>query len=409
MKTASLLLNAHLLCLVSASYVVSVPATLTKDVAESALAAPVTLERRVDDTQTTEPPVAPKLWIRVRTLPTTTVTELVTPTIWGGVTFSASPRSHSKTPLPWLSLDREGKVKTISPQLKNGITQNGSPHYGTWFDEIVTETINLKTAIEGVSDDTIHEQEKHIVEDTTDRELNPIIRCTPERYFNKKRRGRKLKSEPFCTPREGSRLLLDSTYWISWYTKSFPDADKVRLHLAYIELNKYGKIGKRDFIPDQDSGLAKRDTDNAFWSSDWLPNLDGVYPLTITDDMFQDMPVQNIMLTVQPDYIMDDEFNLVNGTYMQIFRRPIKGSGRSAAKIRTEDEGSSDSLLYIAMTIPTILVVFFVFFMVFNFCVRNNRSWKSVRVKSRRTSKLFGKKNKYSKLPSNSYELDRFN
>lgn len=149
MKTASLLLNAHLLCLVSASYVVSVPATLTKDVAEAALAAPVTLERRVDDTQTTEPPVAPKPWIRAHTLPTTTVTELVTPTIWGGVTFSASPRSHSKTPLPWLSLDREGQVKTISPKLKNGITQNGSPHYGTWFDEIVTETINLKTAIEG--------------------------------------------------------------------------------------------------------------------------------------------------------------------------------------------------------------------------------------------------------------------
>lgn len=89
--------------------------------------------------------------------------------------------------------------------------------------------------------------------------------------------------------------------------------------------------------------------------------MDGVYPLTITDDMFENMPVQNVMLTVQPDYIMDDEFNLVNGTYMQIFRRPIKGSGRSAAKIRTEDEGSSDSLLYIAMTIPTILVVFLCF------------------------------------------------
>lgn len=382
--------------------------------------------------KTTKSPVPQlKPWIRTRTLPSTTITQLVTPTIWGGVTFSASPRTHSKVPLPWLSLDKEGQIKTISPKVKNGVTQNLSPNYGTWFDDVVTETVNLKTKMENVKEDTHHVQIEHVHEDTTDRELNPIIRCTPDRYFKKKRRAKRVSSQPFCTPREGARFFLDSTYWISWYTKYFKDVEKVRLHLAYVSLNKYGKVGKRDFIPGdnydqqqeeqnvQEHELFKRDTEQAFWTSEWISNLDGVFPLEITEDMFEGMPVQDIMLTIQPEDVPDEDFSLItNGTYIKLYRQPIKGTGEKkipqlpnlGKKFRNEDEGdgSTDSVMYLALTIPTILVVVFVVLMMLNMLFRRNRTWKSVRIKSKRKGNLFGRgNNKYSKLPSNTYELDR--
>lgn len=414
MKGASILATL-LWSLTSAAVIVTVPATLTKENVESTLAfsaatSTINLERRAKNPAaepTEEAEESPRSWLRTRTLASTTIVELVTPTVWGGVTFNASPRVHPKTPLPWLSLDKEGKVKTISPKLKNGITQNGRPEYGTWFDEAVTKTVNVKSMIDGYDDDHHVEDVQYIAEDTTDRDLNPLIRCTPDRYFEKKRKNMKIPSEPFCTPKEGSRLFLGNIYWVSWYTKYFPGAKNVRLHLAYVKPNKNGRGVKRDYIPDESiSGLSKRDADDAFWSSEWLPNLDGVYPLEIINSMFEDKPSQDVMLTVQPDTIDDINFTLTNGTHLQIFRKPIKT--QKNARLRVEDEGSSESALYIALTIPTLLVVVFFFFIVFNFLVRGNRSWRSIRVKSRKSGKIFSRNSKYSKLPSNNYELDRF-
>lgn len=415
MKTTSFVLATSLWSFASAATIASVPATLTQLDVEDALAtgsatSEINLEKRKNDPAVDQETLAaPKPWLRTRILPSTTVTELVTPTVWGGVTFSASPRSHPKTPFPWLSLDKEGKVKTISPKLKHGVTQNGPPEYGTWFEDAVTETVNLKTIIDGVTEDTPHEVVTHVPEDITERQLNPIIRCTPDRYFDKLRKNKKIPSEPFCTPKEGSSLLFENTYWVSWYTKYFPGAERVRLHLAYIHLNKYGKVAKRDFIPDDedDSALYKRDADDAFWSSEWLPNLDGVYPLDITLDMFGNSPVQDIMLTIQPDYVQDQDFNLVNGTHLKILKKSIKGSGKTATRLRVEDEGESESALYIALSIPTVLVVVFCGFMIFNFLVRNSRTWQKIRIKSRKTGKVFNRNSKYSKLPSTTYELDR--
>lgn len=400
--------------LISAAAIVSIPATLTKDDVALALAteSPAgpeahAIERRKEP-EASPTPEPPKPWIRTRELPSTTIVEVVTPTIWEGVTFSASPRSHPKTPLPWISLNADGKLKTISPKLKNGITVNGKPEYGTFFEQPVTQTVNLKTIIDGLTEDTFHEEVKYVPEDTEERDLNPIIRCTPDRYFKKTRKTKKISGEPFCTPKEGSRLFFDEVYWVSWYTKYFPNAERVRLHLAYIQLNKYGKVGKRDTIPGSEDGLYKRDADDAFWSSDWVSNLDGVYPLHITEDMFMDMPVQDIMLTVQPDTIDDPDFNLVNGTYLKIFRQPIKGTKKSTPRLRTDEDDHSESALYVAMTIPTILVFVFVGFAIFNFLVRGSRTWNKIRVKTRRTGKLFNRNNKYNKLPSSTYELDRF-
>lgn len=389
----------------SAAAIESVPATLTDDLVlttevptttEADLSEAQLLEKRktiAPKTTTSAPP--PRQWIRTRELPTTTIVEIITPTVWEDVTFSASPRTNLKTPLPWLSLNKDGQIKTIFPKMKNGVTQNGHPEYGTWFDEAVTETVNLKTVIDGVKEDTHHEQIKYVPEDSTDRELNPIIRCTPDRYFKKSRKDIKIPSEPFCTPREAANLILDEVYWISWYTKYYPDADKVRLHLAYIEKNKYGKIGKRDT-------LEKRDSEDAFWSSEWLPNLDGVYPLRIVDEFFLDMQMQDVMLTLQPNTIDDEDFSLVNGTYLKIFRRAIKS--KKNTKLRTEEDGDSNSILYVAMTIPTLMVVVFIGYALFNFLVRDNRTWKKLKLKSRR--KIWSDP-KYQKLPSNTYELER--
>lgn len=295
-----------------------------------------------------------------------------------------------------MSLDKGGKIKTIQPKLKHGITENGRPDYGTWFEEAITTTVNLKGVVDGIVEDTPHEEIKYIPEDTTERDFNPIIRCTPDRYFAKKRKLEKIPSAPFCTPRDASNLILDEVYWISWFTKHYPGAEKVRLHLAYIEKNRYGGIGKRDTI------LEKRDSEEAFWSSDWMTNLDGVFPLRIVDDFFLDKsPVHDVMLTLQPDTMADEDFNLINGTYLKIYRQAIKT--KKINKLRTEEDENSSGAIYVALTIPTLMVVVLLGYAIFNFVVRDSRTWKKMKLRSKRR---IWSNPKYKQLPTNSYELN---
>lgn len=406
-STSFILLAASLSEIASAAVIfASVPATTTTEAVttnhDQSISTPTpAIERRnpIEDEEITTTAAQLKPWLRTHVLETTTVVELITPTVWEGVTFAAQPKSNLKIAPPWLSLEKNGRIKTITPKTKNGITQNASPEYGTWFQEEVTKTINLKT-VDGIKEDKIHEEIVFVEEDTADRLLNPIIRCTPERYFKKKRRPYNVMSDPFCTPKEGVNLIMDEVYWVTWYTKYFQDAEKVRLHLAYIEKNKYGHVGKRDLIPSEQQGLLhKRDSEDAFWSSEWIPNLDGVYPLRILDEFFIDAPVHDVMLTIQPDTVEDEDFNLVNGTYVKIYRQSLKV--KTSQKLKVE-QSNNDNALYVAMTIPTIMVVVFCGYAIVNYYFKDNRTWKKVRARSKR--KIWSDP-RYKRLPSNTYEL----
>lgn len=361
--------------------------TATPTPAPSTPAGDGLVKRKVITTDTDTSLSTPSPWLR--TISSTHV-ELVTPVIVGGVTFSAKPK-NVKTPLPWLSVQPNGFLKTITPKVKNQITQNPSPDYGNFFDYPVTSTIKLADIIKDHDDkDATHDDITYVPEKNhEDRLLNPIMRCTPDRYFKKKINGEKVLQKPFCSPVENTNIIFGEIHWITWYTRYFPNAEKVRLHMAYVERGKNGVLQKR--------GVESLEED-AFFTTEWLDNLDGVYPLEITEDDLASQPIQDVVLSIQPDYIDDDEFSLVNGTLLTLRRYPIKPS-KKTKKLQMEKKGDQ-SALYVALTIPTILVVVFVGYALINFLFRDNRTWKKIKIRSRRRLN-----ERYTPLPSNTFEL----
>lgn len=334
-------------------------------------------KRRVIETTKEVPLSTPPPWIRTIS---STKLQAVTPVIVGGVTFSARPKDV-KTPVPWLSVEANGYLKTIVPKVKNGVTQNASPDYGNYFDYPVTS----KVEVDGETHNNIkfHSEENH-----EDRLLNPIMRCTPDRYAVKKIDGNKVTFKPFCSPVERTNIIVGEVHWITWYTRYFSDIKKVRLHMAYIESSNSKK---------------KRDTESSieedtFFTTEWLDNLDGVYPLEITADDLLGQPIQEVILSIQPDNISDEDFNLVNGTRLTLRRYPLKGKKLKKLKL---DNKKDDSALYVALTIPTILVVVLCGYMIVNWTFRNNRTWKKIKIRSRRNFN----NSRYTALPTNTYEL----
>lgn len=343
-------------------------------------------KRKVIPQKTSESKSLPSPWLRTVS---STVVQLVTPTIVGGVTFSAKPKDV-KTPLPWLSVHANGFLKTITPNVKDGITKNASPSYGNYFDVPYTTTISLGAVMkEHEGSDKTHEDVKYLPEpNAEDRLLNPIMRCTPNRYFKKKVNDEKVLQKPFCSPTDGTNIIVGEIHWITWYTRFFPDAKRVRLHMAYIEKGKNGQLGKRDG-PEED----------AFFTTEWLNNLDGVYPLQITSDELLGAPIQDVVLSIQPDTVDDADFNLVNGTQLVLRRYPVKQ--KKLKKLKLENS-KNDSALYVALTIPTIIVVFVCGYAMINYMFKDNRTWKKLKIKTK--SRALNN-SRYTALPTNTYEL----
>lgn len=349
---------------------------------------PEHFKRKVIAPKTTTALSLPSPWLRT----VSSKVELVTPTIIGGVTFSAKPKDV-KTPVPWLSVQPNGFLKTIVPVIKDGVTKNASPDHGNYFDVAVTTTISLGEVIkEHKGSGQMHEEVKHIPEpNAEDRLLNPIMRCTPDRYFKKKVYDTKELQKPFCSPSHDTGIIVGETHWITWYTRFFPDAKKVRLHMAYIERGKNG------------SGFKKRDVngpeEDAFFTTEWMDNLDGVYPLQITPEELLDQPIQNVILSIQPDTVADEDFDLVNGTMLILRRWPVKQKKLKKLKMANENNGSA---LYVALTIPTIIVVFLCGYAMINYMFKDNRTWKKLKIKTR--SRALNN-SRYTALPTNNYEL----
>lgn len=345
-------------------------------------------KRKVIPSKTSTSLSLPSPWLRTIS---STVVQMVTPTIVGGVTFSAKPKNVD-TPLPWLSIQPNGFVKTIMPKVKDGITKNASPTYGNYFDIPVTSTISLGALFEEhKGTDKTHEEVNYIPDpNVADRRLNPIMRCTPDRYFKKKIIDTKVIQKPFCSPSHATNIIVGETHWITWYTRFFPNAKKVRLHMAYIEKGKNGHLKKRDELQE-----------DAFFTTEWLDNLDGVYPLEITPDELLGAPMQNVILSIQPDYVDDEDHSLVNGTELVFRRYPLKQ--KKIKKLQLESQ-NNDSALYVALTIPTVIVVFVCGYAIVNYMLKDNRSWKKLKIKTRSKALNNGR---YTALPTNTYELNR--
>lgn len=274
----------------------------------------------------------PKPW--VRTIYKDKV-EIVTPTVIEGVTISAKPPKTTDGLEPWISLNNDGSPKTINPKMKNGIIKNKSPDYSTWFQEVKTVTYSHEELrAHNMAEDEIFVEETLIPEDLTYRLLNPIVRCTPDLY-KMKGMAKDLSPEPFCFPRDNSRLYMDKTYFVTWYYPFFDKkVEKVKLHLSYVKESLRQKGLKRDFVED----VAKRSSvmekggllgKASFFTSEWLPKEEGMFPITIDEEWFGERDYYHkILISLQPDNMLDEEFDhLENYVVVEIAKKARVAKG----------------------------------------------------------------------------------
>lgn len=279
---------------------------------------------------------APKPW--VRTIYKDKV-EIVTPTIIAGVTISAKPPTTTDGLEPWISLNADGSPKTINPKMKNGVIKNKSPDYSTWFQDVKTVTYNKEELrAHNMEEDEVFVEEKLIPEDLTYRLLNPIVRCTPDLY-KMKGVGKDQTPEPFCFPRDNSRLYMDKSYFITWYYPFFgKNVEKVRVHLSYVKESwKQKGMRKRDLdasenIVEKRSEVMQKGgqlSKNSFYMSEWLPKEEGMLPITIDPEWFNDGEYYHkILISLQPDNMTDDEFDhLENFVVVEIAQKARVAKG----------------------------------------------------------------------------------
>ncbi|CCC67376.1 hypothetical protein NCAS_0A08180 [Naumovozyma castellii] len=284
----------------------------------------------------------PQPWVRTVY---STVVEIITPTVIAGVTFSGKPLHETREPLdPWISLNKAGKPKTINPELKKGRVHNPSPEYSTFFQSAVVKETTLPNGEK-------FEDEEYVEEDKTYISLNPIIRCTPERFFNKMAGYNDDTSEPFCTPHENVKWVVGSTYFVTWYTRSFPDIIKVRIHLSFVK-ESMEEIGmyKRDDTDKQPPQLL-------FFSSEWIDNFNGIYPITVDEDWMMDKYERKIMVSIQPSDIKDEEFDPFDNGITLHLKVPTKIYKNTKQYWEKEEQGiRDDRWLRVAITVPIIIL-----------------------------------------------------
>lgn len=349
---------------------------------------------------------APRPWIR--TIYGTKV-EIVTPTIVAGILISGKPAEPTNSLEPWVSLEKDGSPKTIKPELKNGQIHKGKPDYSTYFQTASIRTYSYEELqAHNMDINEVFEEEIMVPEDDTYLKLNPIIRCTPERYF-KRANSRTRLSAPFCTPHENIEWKSENSYFVSWYTRFFDDdastideqVQKVRIHLSYVKESS------------KDKGIFKRDIPATFFSSEWLDNDSGIYPIEVREEWFQDYFERKVVLSIQPDSIPDDEFNPLDNGILLRLRIGAKVFKKTDKQLRLEESGlHGEKWWYIALSIPTVAVIIaFIFYIYYDVATRKQRDFSNItageiskkhRVIGKvsnipRLSKL--KNKKYSELP----------
>ena len=329
--------------------------------------------------------------------------EIVTPTVIDGVTFSAKPPATSNGLEPWVSLEKDGRPKTIQPEIKNGHTKRGKPDYSTYFKTATIRTYSYEE-LEAYNMDPneVHEEEILLDEDDTYTSLNPVIRCTPDSYFNKGL-SKDILSEPFCTPRENVMWKVGTTYFVSWYTRFFENehngkvAENVRIHLSYVKEKA------------SDKGYHKRDIPGTFFTSEWIKNIDGVYAIEPQKDWLQGQYERRIIVSVQPNYISDDEFSPLDNGVLLYMILGSKVSKTTKEEWALADAGISDSKwYYIALTMPAVAVVVFVILYFFLELNKGMRDFSDITNnslnKKRRVLGKFANMKKFKNMKNHKYE-----
>jgi hypothetical protein len=292
------------------------------------------------------------------------VVEIVTPTVIAGVTFGAKPPKTTDGLEYWVSLKKDGSPKTIKPENKGGRIKNPSPTYGTYFATATTvQYTKEQIKAHNMADDEIHVETEYIEEDDTYQKLSPLIRCTPDRYF-KKGTAKQTRSDPFCTPHDNQRWMMDKTYFVTWYSQFFEgDVDKVRVHLSLIKESAKLKGFKRSLTNETESYEEGTNSTNkrseaieaggtiskqSFYVSDWLDNSQGYFPVTVLEEWIGENEfTKKISISIQPDNVSDEDFDVLDRyVVVEIAKKTIVTKGTHLDLKKLEEKQRQESLGY---------------------------------------------------------------
>lgn len=378
---------------------------------------------------------APKPW--VRTIYSDKV-EIVRPTVIAGVTFSARPPETTNGLEPWINLNKDGSPKTIKPQYKNGQFKKASPTYGTWFAAVTTVAMGKEELkAHNMADDEIFEHEKVIPEDQTYQMLNPLVRCTPDRYSNKGL-GKDVSSEPFCTPQDNQNLKMDKTYFITWYSRFFKNAKKVKIHLSFLKEHAAHKGTKRSLENEgsiEEANITKRSSlieqgatlkEKSFFQSDWLDVEQGYYPVTIDEEWFGKEWYKKVLLSIQPEDTDIEDFDYLKNSIVieiskgaKVSKEHLTDYKKLEEKWRKQElnvaieEGPDFEKYIIMMSVPTCVAIFALGMYLFVMYNNKNLDLSHLRRKKAAGKKTLHrripfkkKKNTYSELPQYKSEVE---
>ena len=369
--------------------------------------------------------------------------EIVTPTVIAGVTFGGKPPATTDGLEPWISLDKVGQPKTIQPQMKDGKIKKAWPTYGTWFATPTTIVhSNKDSEFHNIDDPEFHE-ETWIDEDPYEHSLNPMIRCTPERY-SKKGMAKDKNTEPFCTPQDNVRWIMDKTYFITWYSGFFDkDVENVRIVFSYVKQAAHQKGWKRslpNFMKRSLPNFMKRSSEiekggkvqNSFYITEWIKNTKGYFPLLVDEEWIGEKEYQRkVLISIQPDNVEDEEFDLLEKSVVVEFSKGVKVNKEHLQDLKKLDEKNANRYLgvevddvgidyekyMIMMGLPTCAALFGLFAYLFVWFNMKKIDLSSIKKKSYAREKTThrripfrSKKNKdYTSLPQYNNDIEMKN
>lgn len=303
------------------------------------------------------------------------IKEVVTPTVIGGVTFSTKPTDSPAGTEMWVTVNNDGSPKVIRPHLKNGIVQHGFPDVKTYF-ETATTIVHKQEEIQAhnLEEGDVYEEVVMLPEDDTYVKLSPLMRCTPDFYFNVGP-AQLVKSAPFCKPHNGEHLRVGRTYFLIWYSQFYKDAKTVRFHYSYVKekmtekgLAKRGLDDPRNPVKDPDAEVPELDLDikqsendraGAFYTSDWIKNDQGWFPIDVKEEWVGKVPYRAVAISIQPDTVADDVFELSKAPQILLTFQLQESVGKNTKAMHKLQDSPPppEDIYYIVMGIPTMVVV----------------------------------------------------
>lgn len=210
----------------------------------------------------------------------------VTPTVIDGVTISASPVA---TPTVWASLDESGIPYLITPTVDGATTISASP----------TPTASNYP---------------------TPSFVPPVLRCFGDRIPNSGTQG-----YPFCSALDGTEMVVGETYWLTWDPTYWGGSDVTKVT---IELIKYPQTG---------------DGDDTLYTTDYISNADGYYPLTIQSDFIRSNGAGQMWVTITPLVVANTDATNVGTKTGPLIKAIASKSDASSSNIKLPSENGSVS------------------------------------------------------------------